>query len=374
MRLDELEYNLPPERIATHPLSPRDHARLMVVHRATGELEHRRVYELPKVLSRVAGPEAVMVFNRTKVLPAAFEAVREATGGRVSGLFVETEPRQPSRWVVMLEARGRLEAGETLRLGEAESLTLQQRLEGGRFLAEVQAPDPDPLDVLHPLGRTPLPPYIVKRRKELGESEADPADAERYNTVFGQEAGSVAAPTASLHFTQALLERIDATGLTRTELTLHVGPGTFQPIRSKSIAEHRMHGEWIHVPRQTMSELHAARHAGRKVVAVGTTSVRALESLPEGFDPPRCGDPSQWPEGFSHRTELFIRPAEPGETPFRFRFTDVLMTNFHLPRSTLLAMVAALPGVGVPRLLAWYAEAVRRGYRFYSYGDAMLLA
>ncbi|MEX0744800.1 MAG: tRNA preQ1(34) S-adenosylmethionine ribosyltransferase-isomerase QueA [Phycisphaeraceae bacterium] len=363
MRADQLDYVLPDRLIATRPAEPRDAARLMVVHRDTGRVEHRHVRDLPDL--GIVEPGDLLVANRTRVLPAAFEGVRERTGGKVGGLYLRSLDAQT--WQVMLESRGRLQPGERIVLAEAGErerepavLELTESVGGGQW--QVRCLGDEPVEaLLGRVGHTPLPPYIQRARKARDEAAQSGDDPTRYNTVFADVPGSVAAPTAGLHFTDALLARLDAVGVRRTTLTLHVGPGTFMPIRSETLDEHEMHEEWINVPAAALDALRHTRQAGRRTLVVGTTSVRALESLPEQWDA-IDGD-------FTTNTRLFIRP----DAGFRFRFTDRLMTNFHLPRSTLLAMVAALPGVGLDRLMQWYAEAIDREYRFYSYGDAMLI-
>jgi S-adenosylmethionine:tRNA ribosyltransferase-isomerase len=278
---------------------------------------------------------------------------------------------------VLLESRGKLTVGERLGLGEpgaegagggvvagaaegGPTLELLESHGGGQWLAAVESDEPT-ADLLAAVGATPLPPYIRRARRALERAEVHAADAERYNTVFASDAGSLAAPTAGLHFTPALLDRLRDQGIRLAELTLHVGVGTFTPIRESEVAAHHMHKEWIDVPGETLAALQQARRAGRRIVPIGTTAVRALESLPQPID--GCKG------GYTGYTELFIHP----EADFRFRFTDALLTNFHLPRSTLLAMVATLPDVGLDRLKQWYARAIEQQYRFYSYGDAMLI-
>jgi S-adenosylmethionine:tRNA ribosyltransferase-isomerase len=369
MRIEALDYDLPPERIATDPAEPRDAARLMVVDRATEAVGHHQVRDLPDLGLLQSGD--LLVLNRTQVLPASFAGRREATGGQVSGLYL-AEPAA-GRWLVMLEARGKLTAGERIALmpagagaePEAEaspagSLELIEAHGGGQWSAALSSDAPT-AELLGRIGATPLPPYIKKARRLRQRAEVEPGDADRYNTVFARAAGSLAAPTAGLHFTPELLDRLQAQGVGLAELTLHVGVGTFTPIREGGVSEHSMHREWVDVPGETIAALQATRQAGRRIVAVGTTAVRAMESLPEPLT--QCAD------GYTGETELFIHP----EADFEFRFTDALLTNFHLPRSTLLAMVATLPGVGLDRLKQWYALAIEQHYRFYSYGDAMLL-
>jgi S-adenosylmethionine:tRNA ribosyltransferase-isomerase len=356
MRVEQLDYDLPAERIAAEPVEPRDAARLLVADRGHGTLSDRQVRDLPEL--GLFKPGDLLVLNRTRVLPAAFTATREATGGQVGGLFL-SEP-VPGQWQVLLESRGKLQPGERLTLGEQASLELQACDGGGQWRVTLDSDRPTE-QVLSTYGTTPLPPYIRKARRAMQQAETRPEDAERYNTVFARETGSLAAPTAGRHFTAELLDRLRQQGVGLAELTLHVGMGTFTPIREAEVTAHHMHAEWIDVPAETIAALQATRQAGRRIVPIGTTSVRALESLPASLE--------QCQGGYTAETELFIHP----EADFQFRFTDALLTNFHLPRSTLIAMVAALPGVGLERLKQWYQHAIEQQYRFYSYGDAMLI-
>lgn len=356
MRTDALDYHLPPGRIATRPAEPRDAARLLLADRATGSVSHHRVRDLPG-LGLFAASD-LLVLNQTRVIPASFEGTRRATGGRVRGLYLHAPDAR--HWRVMLEARGTLGKQERIDLDGRTHLTLTERIEGGEWLARYHGDEPTEA-LLQRLGRPPLPPYIHKARRAQREPEQRSDDVERYNTVYARDAGSVAAPTAGLHFTPELLAALEAQGVRRATVTLHVGRGTFEPVRTDTLDAHRMHEEWIHVPQDTIAALRETRRAGGRILAVGTTTVRALESLPEPIETIR--------EDYTARTDLFIHP----EAEFRFRFTDRLLTNFHLPRSTLLAMVAALPGVGLGRLMQWYQAAINEQYRFYSYGDAMLI-
>ncbi len=352
MRTDALDYDLPPDLIAAAPAEPRDSARLMVIRRDNGDVAHHHVRDLPDL--GVLQPGDLMVVNQTRVLPAHFHATRADTGGRVSALFLQHDPQH--RWTLLLESRGKPQPGERLTLDASASLELLKHTGPGEWLAQLHGPD-DTFAVLQRVGQTPLPPYIRKQRKHLGQPEVTPEDAQRYNTVFARQPGSVAAPTAGLHFTPALLDRLDARGLRRAAVTLNVGVGTFAPVRTETLEDHDLHAEQIDVPPAAVDALRQARADQHRILAVGTTTVRALESLPDPIAP------------YAGPTRLFITP----DTPFTFRFTDALLTNFHLPRSTLLALVAALPGVGVERLLDWYRFAVEQRYRFYSYGDAMLI-
>ena len=384
METDALDYDLPPERIATVPVSPRDAARLMVCDRATGVVHHRRVGDLPSLHAEgLPGPRRgdLMLTNTSRVVPARFLGRRRETGGRVEGLFLAEEPALADaaahpgpRWRVMFETRGKLRTGETiaLRRGEAEAdhetetphaLDLLDAIGEGVWRCALRSRNvaPSTWSVLESIGSTPLPPYIRKARRLAGMAERSAEDRQRYNTVYAKEPGSVAAPTAGLHFTPELLSALDEAGIRRMAVTLHVGPGTFAPVRSERLEDHAMHAERVEVPDEVVRAMAEARSRGGRVLTVGTTTVRAIESVPASA--------AAKGEGMLGPTDLFIAP----DNGFAFRFTDALMTNFHLPRSTLLAMVSALPGVGVQRLLAWYREAIDEGYRFYSYGDAMLV-
>lgn len=383
MRTNELDYELPPALIATTAAQPRDAARLMVVERSTGRVTHRHVRDLAQVISgSVVGD--LMVLNRSRVVPAAFEAVRMSTGGKVGGLYLSwvTQPGG-TYWKVLLESRGRLRRGEHIQLLDDSKLILIEPLEAGIWFGQLMSPW-GTLELLERIGRPPLPPYIRKARRARHEDESQDFDLARYNTIYATEPGSVAAPTAGLHFTHEVMEELKMRGVGFAWVTLHVGLGTFAPIRTERVEDHPIHAERIHVPAATIRALNQTLRNGGKIIPVGTTSVRALESLPQSIlDDPR---------DYEADTQLFITPPPPPEAPedlpldgtgdqgrfkagegFVFRFTDGLMTNFHLPRSSLMALVAALPGVGVDRLKAWYREAIARGYRFYSYGDAMLI-
>lgn len=350
VKLSDFDYDLPPERIAQEPARPRDASRLLVLDRATGQTEHLRFRDLPGLLS----PGDLLVVNDARVIPAAFTA-RRASGGRIEGCFLRELP--DGEWEVLLAGRGRIREGETLRLpdpagGDAARIELVRQAEGGRW--HVRPPEgAEPLEILCRIGRPPLPPYI--RRQGTDDSRAA-ADREDYQTVYARADGAVAAPTAGLHFTPELLVALDERGIERVSLTLYVGLGTFQPIRCERLADHEMHAERVEVPALAAERIEAVRARGGRVVAVGTTTVRALESAADA-----SGSVRPW----SGETDLFIYP------PYEFRAVGSLLTNFHLPRTTLLAMVCAL--AGTERVLAAYEEAKREGYRFYSYGDAMLI-
>lgn len=334
----------------------------MVMRRDSQSIEHHHVRDLPGL--GVIQEGDLMLVNQTRVLPALLTGQRETTGGRISGLYIGSDDH--GRWQVMLESRGSLKPNELITLGQdkaTDQLRLIESLGGGQWHAQLISDASTPV-VLQRVGQTPLPPYIRKQRRRLGLDEVNDNDSNRYNTVYAGSAGSVAAPTAGLHFTDPLLETLSDMGVQRAAVDLHVGIGTFAPVRSETLDEHLMHDEWFTVPHQTLDAIRQARARGGRLLVVGTTTVRALESLPAD-----ALEPGVHPDGITASTDLFIRP----DNGFAFRFTDRLMTNFHLPRSTLLALVASLPGVGLDRLLAGYALAVQERYRFYSYGDAMLV-
>ena len=373
LRTSDLDYDLPADLVATRPADPRDSARLLVVRRSDpSERRHLVVRDLPDLLD--AGD--ALVCKTTSVLPARLFARRE-TGGRLEGLFLRQRPdvAPPEGavgvWELMLKTNRRPRIGERLTLttpageGRDAHLTLLSRDEAsGEWTAAVggEAAAPDAQATLGAMGATPLPPYILAARKARHDETPDEADRRWYQTVFNDpatadaEGASIAAPTAGLHFTPDLLEAIDRVGVTRASVVLHVGAGTFRPVETETVEQHPMHSERCVVPARTLEALDAARAAGRRRISVGTTTARALESVPEDH----AGD-------WAGSTELLITPG------YEWRRIDALMTNFHLPRSTLLAMVAALFPGGVADLLDIYREAVAERYRFYSYGDAMLI-
>jgi len=356
--LSDFDYDLPPDRIAQEPARPRDAARLLVLDRRTGEVAHHRFGELSDLLR----PDDLVVLNEARVIPAAFTA-RRASGARIEGCFLRA--LEGGEWEVLLAGRGRLRPRETLGLVDAAGdvraeVELTERGEGGVWRVRPRG-DVEALALLEAIGRPPLPPYIRRSGPEDPRLRLDRAD---YQTVYARRDGAVAAPTAGLHFTPTVLARLAERGIEGTRVTLDVGLGTFQPIRALRLAEHRMHEEHFEISAESAAAINRARAAGRRVVAVGTTTVRALESAA----PSRRAGTAQ--EGGGVRaacewTRLFIYP------PYRFRVVDALVTNFHLPRTTLLALVCAF--AGREHVLAAYAEAIRAGYRFYSYGDAMLI-
>jgi len=339
MRVADFDFDLPAERIALRPARPRDSARLLVVDGS--EICDRAVLDLPRLL----GPGDVLVFNDTKVIPAQLEGRRgDASIGAT--LHKREGPRE---WRVFLRNAKRAREGDTIDFGEGVSASVIEKSDDGSALLHFHGEEPVEL-LLDRAGRMPLPPYIASRR------EVDEADREDYQTMFAREEGAVAAPTAALHFTEGLLEALDERGIGRERLTLHVGAGTFLPVKSEKIEDHKMHAEWGRIDADAAERLNAVRRSGGRLISVGTTCLRLLESAADddGAIHPFEGD-----------TAIFITPG------YRFRAIDGLITNFHLPRSTLFMLVSALMGLDVMK--AAYAHAIDAGYRFYSYGDASLL-
>jgi S-adenosylmethionine:tRNA ribosyltransferase-isomerase len=344
MDVSLFDYELPPELIAQEPAEPRDASRLMVLDRAAGGWEDRGFSELPEVLR--AGD--CLVANRSRVMPARLLGVAEPGGQAVELLLIR--PVGDERWEAMVRPGRRFRPGARIGLagGAALAQVVGDGSEGTRVVA-IEAPWPV-RELMERHGLPPLPPYI-------GRHDAPkPEDRERYQTVYAREDGSVAAPTAGLHFTPDLLARLEGCGVEVHYLTLHVGPGTFRPLRAGRVEEHRMEAEPIDIPGSTATAVERARREGRRVVAVGTTTTRALEWAAGEDGRVRAG---------TGPADLFIRPGH------RFRVVDALVTNFHLPRSSLLVLVSAFAGREL--VLAAYRHAVAARYRFYSYGDAMLI-
>ncbi len=368
MRTEELDYQLPPNLIATVPAEPRDTARLLVIDRASRNVYHHQVKDLPRLAEKYPGaglPAAgdLMIVNETRVLPAYFTGSRHGTGGKITGLFLGHAKQGDSHWRVMLESRGKLQEGEIVDFGEHGHLKLIQKRGGGEWDVLLES-EHQTLALLSMVGSPPLPPYIRKQRQHEGADPLNADDVSRYNTVYAggdDKAGSVAAPTAGLHFTPSLLAELSGLGIHRAQVTLHVGLGTFSPIRSELLKDHQLHTEAISVPAETLKLINQTRKNSKRIIPVGTTSVRTLESLSD--------DIVAAEKGFEGETDLYVMPNQ----GFKFRFTDSLMTNFHLPKSSLIALVASLPGVSVKDLLGWYDIAIQEEYRFYSYGDAMLI-
>jgi S-adenosylmethionine:tRNA ribosyltransferase-isomerase len=349
VKVAEFDYSLPEGAIAQEPASPRDAARLLVHDVARDRTEHARVRELDRWLR--AGD--LLVVNDTRVRNARLVG-RRASGGAVELLLLEALERPGATlWRALLRPAAKLKPGERIELeGGALAARMEERGEGGEWRLRLEAPGPLE-EAIERAGRAPLPPYI---RRPRGEDALRERDRAWYQTPFARELGAVAAPTAGLHFTPELLERLERAGVERAAVTLHVGEGTFQPVTAADTREHRMHAERYLLPEATAEAVERCRARGGRVVAVGTTSVRTLETCAAGGGTVRAA---------AGETRLFLEPGA------RFRVVDALLTNFHLPRSTLLMLVSAF--AGRERVLRLYREALEQGYRFYSYGDAMLL-
>ena len=340
MRVDLFDFDLPPERIALRPVRPRDAARMLVV-RSEGDFEDCGVHDLPRLLCA----SDVLVFNDTRVIPAQLEGRRgEAKIGATLHKRIDLR-----RWQAFIRNAKRLRSGDVVEFGGEVTAIAEERLADGSFVLAFEGDEPVEV-LLERAGRMPLPPYIA------GKRATDERDREDYQTMFAQENGAVAAPTAALHFTPELIEALDVARIGRETLTLHVGAGTFLPVKADDTEDHAMHSEWGRIEPEVAARLNATREKGGRVIAVGTTSLRLLESA--------TGEDGVIRE-FAGDTDIFITPG------YRFRAVDGLMTNFHLPKSTLVMLVSAL--MGRERMMAAYDHAIVNEYRFYSYGDSSLL-
>ena len=354
MRLSDFDFELPDARIALRPAVPRDAARMLAVG-ADGRLEDRTVADLPAFVR--SGD--IVVFNDTKVIPARLDGLRERDGSVVRVEATLHKRLSAHRWTAFMKPGKRLKVGDRVRFGERDDracllgvldATVQDKGDDGEVTLAFDLSGPDLEMAIEERGHMPLPPYIAGRRPEDEQDRAD------YQTIYAREEGSVAAPTAGLHFTPELMAALERAGATLAYVTLHVGAGTFLPVKTDDVGAHHMHAEYGEVSADTAAALNAARAAGGRIIAVGTTALRLLESAAgeDGVVRPFAGE-----------TAIFNTPG------YRFRAVDVLMTNFHLPKSTLFMLVAAF--AGLERMRAAYAHAIAAGYRFYSYGDASLL-
>jgi S-adenosylmethionine:tRNA ribosyltransferase-isomerase len=348
MKTEKLNYYLPSELTAQHPLSLRSDSRLLVLNRCGGDILDSSFSSLGDFLA----PGDCLVLNDTKVVPARFFA-RRGSGARLEGLFLAES--NGGIWTVYLKGARKLKPGDRFYLKDKEkgdfcTAVLLEKADRGRCRLELKT-DADALSILDNIGFPPLPPYIKR--------DDDPAlaaqDKLRYQTVYARKTGAVAAPTAGLHFTEKLIEQLKQAGVRFAFITLHVGAGTFRPITAEDVEDHQIHREGFSIDRENAGAISTARNEGGRIIAVGTTSTRVLETV-------ACGSQISPASG---TTELFIKPG------YKFKITDALITNFHLPKSTLLALVAAF--AGLESILAAYSHAIEQRYRFYSYGDAMLI-
>ena len=350
------DYTLPEELIARHPAGERTHSRLFIVERKTGNFIHSQFFNISQYLKT----GDLLVFNNTRVIPARLMGYRFPGGGKVETLLLKEV--EPLLWKAMVRPAKKVQIGERLiyepKILEGEVI---QYLGPGERLIKFECRGIWQ-DVLNKIGHTPLPPYIIKARRDdlktdLGHTPLEEAgDRERYQTVYAQHRGSVAAPTAGFHFSSELISTLEQQGVVTAYLTLHIGAGTFKPVETERVEDHPMHSETYMLPKEAAEKINRARREGRRIIPVGTTAVRTLESCADemGFVHPDAGE-----------TNLMILPG------YKFKCADAMLTNFHLPRSTLLMLVCAFGGTEL--LLNAYSEAISKGYRFYSYGDAMLI-
>ena len=356
MRVDDFDFVLPEERIALRPVHPRDAARMLCVNpRAAQPLQDRGVRDLPEILN--SGD--ALVFNDTRVIPAQLSGVRYRDDATANVSVTLIEPLDASRWKALARPAKRLRPDDRISFGEVENVCLQGTLwarvesrqeDGGEITLAFDFHGSALDEAIAALGKMPLPPYIASRRAPDGEDESD------YQTVYARERGAVAAPTAGLHFTEELLLELREKGIEEHFVTLHVGAGTFLPVKVDDTRDHAMHSERCEITQATADKLNRVRAQGGRVIAVGSTSVRVLEN---------ASDDSGWVVGFEGETDIFITPG------YRFKVVDAMLTNFHLPRSTLFMLVSAF--CGLETMKEAYAHAIANGYRFYSYGDASFL-
>jgi S-adenosylmethionine:tRNA ribosyltransferase-isomerase len=348
--LKDFDYPLPKELIAYYPAEKRDHSRLLVLDRETGIFEHKHFYQIADYLEEGDG----LVINQTKVFPARIFGINEDSQAKIEVLFLKS--LKDSIWEVLVKPGKKVPSGSVISFNRGDlRCQILERTEGGSWLAKLMF-DGDLFEILDGLGKIPLPPYIRR--------EPEPQDKDRYQTIYAKEKGAVAAPTAGLHFTQDLLKKIEEKGIRKIPITLHVGWDSFRPVRVDDPKDHKLESEYFKIDQSSADKINQIKENGKRIVAVGTTTVRALETAVE--------DPSRADDSEPHRiraksgwTKKFIYP------PYQFKVVDCLITNFHLPRSTLLLLVSAFATREL--ILKAYQEAIRERYRFYSYGDAMLI-
>jgi S-adenosylmethionine:tRNA ribosyltransferase-isomerase len=341
MRIEEFDYTLPSSLIAQYPSSQRGESRLMVLHRSQGAIEHQDFRDILDHLH----PGDLLVTNNTRVLPARLIGKKE-TGGKCEVLLIPSWNGTQGEWEVLIKKSRKIEGGARIQFGEGLYGEVKEVKDGkGKICFSGQG---EVIEILKKIGRIPLPPYIKR--------EDEPSDRDRYQTIFAERDGSIAAPTAGLHFTHSLLQTLKDQGVSTTSITLHIGIGTFAQVRDKNIEDHTMGTEWVEISEETAREIQETKQGGGRIIVVGTTTTKALESFSNMDGRVKPG---------KHFSSLFIHP------PYRFRIIDGLITNFHLPKSTLIMLVSAFAGKDL--LMRAYREAIDRKYRFYSYGDAMLI-
>lgn len=347
--LSDYDYNLPEELIAQLPSDKRENARMMVLDKQAKTIEHKHFYDIVDYID----DNCILVLNNTKVLPARLYGVKEETGAKIEVFLLKSLSENGHLWDVLVKPSKRVKEGTVVKISDDLSVQIKERKEdAGEWVVELMC-DGNVLDVLHKNGHIPLPPYIERK---MADEDLNKLDFERYQTVYAKDEGSVAAPTAGLHFTTEILEKLQAKGVELVYVTLNVGMGTFRPVKCENVLEHKMHSESFEVTEEAAEKINKAKQAGKKVVAVGTTSVRTLETVYKKYGEIRaCKDSS----------ELFIYP------PYKFGVVDELITNFHLPKSTLLMLVSAFEGKDF--IFKAYQEAIANKYKFFSYGDCMLL-
>ncbi len=343
MRTDEFDYYLPEELIAQKPLEERDKSRMMVLNRELKTIEHRIFYQFPDII-----PDNVMiVLNNTKVFPARLYLTKRETGARIEVFLLKQLDKDAKKWKCLIKPSKRVKSGTVLEFGDGRSIVVEEKFDEG--IHNVVFDFENPFEVIYRYGKTPLPPYI----KRQPQSDFDPV---RYQTVFAEKTGAVAAPTAGFHFTNDVLKRLEEKGVPVRKITLYVGLGTFKPVTADIVEEHKMDSEHYEISESVAKEIMEWKERGGKILAVGTTVVRTLEGCFKKYGEIR---------GVSDETDIFIYP------PYKFNVVDHLLTNFHLPKSTLIMLVSAFAGKDF--VFKAYNEAVKERYRFYSYGDCMLI-
>ncbi len=343
MRTDEFDYNLPQELIAQKPLDERDKSRMMVLNRVEKSIDHRVFYEFPDII-----PDNVMiVLNNTKVFPARLYLTKKETGAKIEVFLLRQLDKDAKKWKCMVKPSKRVKKGTVLEFQNGKKVIVEEKFNEG--IHHVFFDFENPFEEIFKFGKTPLPPYI----KREPENNFDPV---RYQTVFAEKTGAVAAPTAGFHFTERVLKRLEEKGVPVRKITLYVGLGTFKPVTVETVEEHKMDSEHFEISKEVAEDINRWKEKGGKILAVGTTVVRTLEG---------CFRKHGEIKGVSDETDIFIYP------PYKFRVVDYLLTNFHLPKSTLIMLVSAFAGKDF--VLNAYNEAVKQKYRFYSYGDCMLI-